>query len=148
MKIQTFTHGPDVGWSVALPAELDSEGTLVVVFGAPEYADAPAPLEELVAAFPKSAIVGCSSAGEIHGYTVAERTLVVAVAQFERTELEIATTPIEKMTDSALIGMRLGTRLARSCPRLVLVLFRRPRGQRDRSGSRARGIASRRNDDC
>ncbi|HEX9301228.1 MAG TPA: FIST N-terminal domain-containing protein [Casimicrobiaceae bacterium] len=122
MKIQTFTHGPDVGWSVALPAELDSEGTLVVVFGAPEYADAPAPLEELVAAFPKSAIVGCSSAGEIHGYTIADRTLVVAVAQFERTELAIATTPIEKMTDSALIGMRLGTRLARSCPRLVLVL--------------------------
>ena len=122
MKIQTFTHGPDAGWSVALPAELDSEGTLVVVFGAPEYADAPAPLEELVAAFPKSAIVGCSSAGEIHGYTIADRTLVVAVAQFERTELAIATTPIDKMTDSALIGMRLGTRLARSCPRLVLVL--------------------------
>lgn len=74
MKIQTFTHGPDAGWSVALPAELDSEGTLVVVFGAPEYADAPAPLEELVAAFPKSAIVGCSSAGEIHGCAVADRT--------------------------------------------------------------------------
>lgn len=122
MKIQTLTHGLDAGWSVALPSELDSAGTLVVVFGAPDYVDAPSALAELVAAFPKSAIVGCSSAGEIHGYAVADRTLVVAIARFERTELTVATTPIEKMTDSTLAGTRLGTRLARLAPRLVLVL--------------------------
>ncbi len=122
MQIQTFTHGLGAGWSSALPSELDSERTLVVVFGASEYADSPAALAELIAAFPKSAIVGCSSAGEIHGSAVADRTLVVAAARFERTDLAIATTPIENMTDSTLAGMRLGTRLARSAPRLVLVL--------------------------
>jgi hypothetical protein len=122
MRIQTVSHGLDAGWSAALPTDLDSAGTLVVAFGAPEYADAPAALGELVHAFPKSTIVGCSSAGEIHGDAVTDRTLVLAVARFERTDLAIASTPITSMADSALAGMQLGARLASSAPRLVLVL--------------------------
>ncbi len=122
MRIRTVSHGLDAGWSAALPTDLDSAGTLVIAFGSPEYALAPAALGELVHAFPKSTIVGCSSAGEIHGDAVTDRTLVVAVARFERTDLAIATTPIATMADSALAGMQLGARLASSAPRLVLVL--------------------------
>ncbi len=122
MRIRTVSHGLDAGWSAALPTDLDSAGTLVIAFGSPEYPLAPAALGELVHAFPKSTIAGCSSAGEIHGDSVTDRTLVVAVARFERTDLAIATTPIATMADSALAGMQLGARLASSAPRLVLVL--------------------------
>ncbi len=122
MEIRTFSHRLDGGWSTALPAALDSERTLLIAFGAAEYADAPAALAELTDAFPRSTIAGCSSAGEIHGCAVADRTLVVAAIRWERTELAFAATPIASMADSALAGMRLGTRLAPHCPRLVLVL--------------------------
>jgi hypothetical protein len=122
MRIRTVAHGLDAGWSAALPTELDSARTLVIAFGAPEYMNASTALAELVRAFPKSSIVGCSSAGEIHGYTVTDRTLAVAIARFERTELAIASTAVATAADSALAGARLGARLAPAAPRLVLVL--------------------------
>ena len=46
---------------------LDSERTLVIVFAAPEFLAHPNPIRELVGAYPKSHVVGCSSAGEIFG---------------------------------------------------------------------------------
>ena len=122
MHIQTFTHRLAGGWSVALPSELDSALTLVVVFGAPEYSGAPAALAEIAKAFPTSAIVGCSSAGEIHGPLVADRTLVVAVTRFRHTALKVTSTPIETTADSAAAGARLGTSIAPATPQLVLVL--------------------------
>ncbi len=122
MHIQTFTHSLDAGWSAALPAELDSERTLLIAFGAAEYADAPAALGELAAAFPRSALAGCSSAGEIHDQWVTDRTLVVALVRFERTTLAVATTPIAAISDSSAAGRRLGAELAATHPRLVLVL--------------------------
>ena len=121
MHIETFSHRPGRGWSVALPSARDSEQTLVVAFGAPDYADAPQALDELASAFPKSAMVGCSSAGEIHDHQVSDGTLVVAVAQFERTELAVASTRIESAADSATAGQRLARTLAAYRPQLVLV---------------------------
>jgi hypothetical protein len=121
MHIETFSHRPGQGWSAALPAARDSARTLVVAFGAPSYAEAPQALDELASAFPKSAIVGCSSAGEIHDHLVADGTLVVAIAQFERTDLAVASTRIESAGDSAAAGARLGRKLAAPCPKLVLV---------------------------
>jgi hypothetical protein len=121
MQIQTFSHGLGAGWSVVLPVERDSSRTLIVAFGAAGYADAPGALAELAAAFPKSAIVGCSSAGEIHDHLIADGTLVVAMAQFERTDLAVASTEIESAADSARAGGRLGAKLALARPNLVLV---------------------------
>ena len=122
MRIETFTHDLGGGWSSALPSELDSARTLVVVFGAPEYEGAPGALMDLARAFPTSAIVGCSSAGEIHGPVISDRTLVVAVTRFEHTTLTVASTAIESAVDSADAGTRLGTDLATGKPQLVLVL--------------------------
>ena len=121
MHIETFSHRLNMGWSAALPAECDSARTLVVAFGAPGYADAPQALHELALAFPKSAIVGCSSGGEIHDHLVADGTLVVAIAQFEQTDLAAASTRIDSAADSAAAGIRLGAKLASARPKLVLV---------------------------
>src|SRR5258708_17777885 len=82
MHIETFSHRPGQGWSVSLPAGRDSARTLVVAFGAAEDAEAPHALNELAQAFPTIAIVGCSSAGEIHDHLVTDGTLVVAVPRF------------------------------------------------------------------
>ncbi len=122
MQIHTFTHSLDAGWSCALPAEFDSPRTLLIAFGAVEYADAPAALAELAATFPRSALVGCSSAGEICGQMVTDGTLVVGIVRFERTALAVSTTPIAAMADSSAAGRRLGVELAPHRPRLVFVL--------------------------
>src|SRR5512144_1627459 len=122
MQIETCSHRFGIGWSGALPRELDSPRTLVVAFGAARYAEDAGALAELASAFPRSAVVGCSSAGEIHGPSVADGSLVVAVARFARTDLAIASTPIESAADSAAAGARVGQALARGRPRLVLVL--------------------------
>ena len=122
MQIETFTHRLGAGWSRRLPAQLDSPRTLVVAFGAAAYADEPQALAELASAFPRSAVVGCSSAGEIHEQFVADGSLVVAVARFARTDLAVASTPIDSAAGSAAAGARLGAALAGGLPRLVLVL--------------------------
>jgi hypothetical protein len=121
MHIETFTHTLGAGWSAALPTKRDSTRTLIVAFGAAGYSDAPQALAELRSAFPDSALVGCSSAGEIHDHVVADGTLVVALAQFERTDLLVASTRIGSAADSVAAGTRLGRKLIRARPRLVLV---------------------------
>ena len=122
MEIRTLTHALEVGWSAPLPVGLDSARTLIVVFGAPEYFDAPLALDDLAAAFPSSTLVGCSSAGEINGGMVYDRSLAVAVARFSRTSLKAASTVVSAMNDSAAAGARLGTALSPLRPALVIVL--------------------------
>ena len=121
MHIETFTHALGAGWSAVLPTERDSARTLIVAFGAAGYSEAPEALAELRAAFPQSALVGCSSAGEIHDHVVADGTLVVALAQFEQIDLLVASTRIGSAADSVAAGTRLGRKLIRARPRLVLV---------------------------
>ncbi len=121
MQISTFSHRREGGWTAPLPTEQDSAGTLVLAFGAPDYIDNPTALAELAAAFPSSRIVGCSSAGEIHDRLVADDTLVVAIARFERTTLAVANSAVSAMGDSLAAGIRLGTQLASGSPQLVLV---------------------------
>jgi hypothetical protein len=122
MDIKTLTHREGAGWSCALPTELDGPNTLVIVFGAASYIDSPAALTELMAAFPCSKVIGCSSAGEIHADLVADDTLVVGVARFEHTTVAYATAPIAVMGDSAQAGTRIGAELAAIHPRFVLAL--------------------------
>src|SRR5438874_9927644 len=84
MKLQTFSFSPADGWSVEPLPDLDSEHTLVVVFGPPELSDVQEPLRQLVATYGQSHVVGCSTAGEIFDAALTDNSLTVAVAQFER----------------------------------------------------------------
>ena len=90
---------------------MDSEHTLVMVFASPEYLDQPAALWELFAAYPQSKIVGCSTAGEIMGPLVNDTSLSVAVMQFERSKVELASAEIEHAESSYAVGAELAQRL-------------------------------------
>src|SRR5229473_646643 len=83
MKLDTFSYSAATGWSVAHLPDLDSEDTLVVVFGAPELDDVQAPLGQLMAAYGRSHVIGCSTAGEIFGTALTDHSLSVAVVRFE-----------------------------------------------------------------
>ncbi|MFO0737582.1 MAG: FIST N-terminal domain-containing protein [Labilithrix sp.] len=122
MKLATFTHHDSKGWSGAFPTELDSESTVVFVFGAPGYVDAPAAMDELVAAFPRSHVVGCSSAGEIFGARVNDQSLSVAVARFERGRVREASTGIVGGGSSREAGEALARELSAPDLRAMFVL--------------------------
>ncbi|MGK3998548.1 FIST N-terminal domain-containing protein [Sorangium sp. So ce1024] len=123
MRLATFSFSRETGrWSVrALPA-LDSDRTLVLAFGAPEFLDDPGAIRELRRAYPRSHMLGCSSAGEIAGTSVCDGTLSVAVARFERTTLATAQVEVTSASDSFAAGQALARKLERPGLRGVLVL--------------------------
>ena len=121
MQLVTLSHSPAAGWSRPLPAELDGPQTLVLVFGAPAYAQAPAALQALRAALPQAVQAGCSTAGEIFEGEVRDDTLSVAVIRFASTELVRAVNPVADREDSAAAGQRLAAQLHRPGLRAVLL---------------------------
>ena len=82
MHVRLRSHRPDAGWSAPLPTELDSPRTLLLAFAATDYAERTEVWDELARAFPASHRLGCSSAGEILGQSVAEGSLVLAIVRF------------------------------------------------------------------
>lgn len=108
-------------WSGPMPA-LDSDTTAVMVFGASEFFDNPGPLFDVKNAFPKSVLVGCSSAGEIHGGRVSDNSLSVAVSKFESTRVASAWAPVATPEESFAAGKSLAKELTKPGLRGILVL--------------------------
>jgi hypothetical protein len=113
LKLSTFSYDPRSGWSLGKFPNLDSEHTLVIVFAASSYIDHPAVLQELVAAYPKSKLIGCSTSGEIAGSLVNDASLSVAVIRFENSSIALASAAIERSADSFVAGVELAGRLQR-----------------------------------
>ena len=111
MKLEQFSYSPGSGWSAPSFPDLDSDQTLVVVFGASEYVDDPAPLRELRAAYPQSQLVGCSTSGEIEGSHINDRSIAVAVVKFESTRLHTAVASVSETSESFEAGKNLASRL-------------------------------------
>jgi len=109
-------------WSSPLPVALDSERTLVTVFGATELLEDPAPLLELARAFPNSHVIGCSTSGEISGSEVFDHSLSVSVMRFARTELASATISVSDAAQSFSAGEALARKLDRPGLRAAFVL--------------------------
>jgi hypothetical protein len=113
-------------WDQPLPTQEDGPGTLVLAFCAPGIANTPQTLAALAAAFPRSLLMGCSTAGEIHGAGVHDDSISLAVARFEHTQLRQAATHIDGAADSEAAGQRLAALLLAQAPseplRAVFVL--------------------------
>jgi len=121
VKIQIFSFIAD-GWSSEPDGTLDSDRTLVVLFGASNLIDRPALVQRIFDTYPRSRIVGCSSAGEIHGTRVLDDSLVVAVAKFDRVTLRIADARISGTDESLAAGKEIARQLNAQDLRAVLVL--------------------------
>jgi hypothetical protein len=121
MQLETLSFRPDGGWSAPLP-DLDSDRTLVIAFGATRYVDTPDPLAVLRAAYPRSHVVGCSTAGEIVGHSLADDSIAVAIARFEHTVLATATARVAASHDSFAAARELAHALQADDLRAILVL--------------------------
>ncbi len=122
MRLETRMYTRAAGWSAPLPAELDSEATVVLAFGAPSFRDAPAALGELRRALPRSRALGCSTAGEILQDRIHDESLVVAIARFDAVRARTASAPIAPGKASFAAGQALAGQLAAPGLRAVFVL--------------------------
>lgn len=121
MKTQTFSFAAG-RWPEEPDGELDSDRTLVVLFGASSLLDRPAPVQRVLDAYPRSSIIGCSTSGEIHGTRVLDDSLAVAVARFDRVTLRLANAQIGGTDESFAAGEEIARRLNAEDLRAVLVL--------------------------
>lgn len=122
MQVRSVSWTPAQGWTPSLPAELDSESTLVVAFATPNLARDAGPLADLPVAFPRSRVVGCSTAGEIFDEALCDDTVTVGVARFARSRVETTTARVSSSADSSAAGRDVATSLAAPDLRAVFVL--------------------------
>lgn len=101
----------------------DERETLVLAFADPGIADHPdQPLQHLGKTWKGKSILGCSTAGQIHGDSLADDSVSVAIAQFDRTKLPTASVEIDEAGGARRSGRRLGEMLRHPELRGVLVL--------------------------
>lgn len=122
MRVETFTYHDKNGWSLSQLPALDSPRTLVMVFGGSSYLEKDIPFLELSTMYPQANIVGCSTAGEIHGVTINDESLSVAVVQFDETQVVTGFAPVRNTRDSYAAGESLAQNLAGPNLRAVMVL--------------------------
>jgi hypothetical protein len=122
MKTEIYSHGATGSWSRPFDPSLDSPRTLVLVFGPSSYLDEAAALRELVAAFPRAQFIGCSTAGEILGPTIADDLLTATVCQLDATTLRSASAPVARAEDSEAAGRALASALVAPDLRGVIVI--------------------------
>jgi hypothetical protein len=84
---------------------------LVLVFADSCFAGARGPLDEVMSRFPRSHLLGCSTAGEILGTTVSDGSIVVAAVRFSDTYLTSTATPLKSASDSFGAGARIARSL-------------------------------------
>src|ERR1044071_7005533 len=109
MKLATFRYMNDA-WSRPFP-DLDSERTMVLAFAAPSFGARPDLLVELAATYPRAAMIGCSTAGEIDQTQIRDETITVAVVQFERTRVRQAEARVADGASAYAAGLRIAAEL-------------------------------------
>lgn len=118
---ETFSYRRTSGWSIPRLPAMDSTQTLVLAFASTEYA-ADGPWRQLKEAFPRAAVMGCSTAGEIHGPELQDDSLVVGVVRFQRTRVRLAGAPVASPADSFQAGETIARQLAAPDLRGIFVL--------------------------
>ncbi|MFI0431557.1 MAG: FIST signal transduction protein [Candidatus Nanopelagicales bacterium] len=115
-RCQLDGHGR---WVAAPPTELDGPSTLVLAFGGRDERER---IGELLARFPQSVHLGCSSAGEILGDGVFDHTVTAAVVRFDGTTLASVSAPLTEPSESLACGRALGAQFVQEGLRAVLVV--------------------------
>src|SRR5436853_4060026 len=110
MHIEQTRWGRQAGWVPARPGSLGPGADLVLVFAAGEILKDRSCLEEVMAAYPRARVIGCSTAGEIYDTEVTDDSLVCTAVSFEHTQVAFA----QVSMDEAASSFEAGARLARA----------------------------------
>lgn len=108
-------------WSEKLVSDLDSTDTLVLAFFDPTQVW-DSVVQEVLEAYPKAQIAGCSSSGEIFGSGVYDESFSLMVIKFDKTKLRLVELNLEEKVDSLSVGRKLGTEVVGADLKYVLLL--------------------------
>ena len=122
MILETFYYTPAKGWSIDTLPALDSEQTLILLFGASDVDPFIAPIRELEETYPRSILAGCSTSGEICNTTLRDNSLSVAVIQFEHTTIRLVSAPTVSMEQSFTTGKTIAGQLNNPDLKGILIL--------------------------
>ena len=137
MDIQTIRWDTRHGWSSPLPA--DHPDALVLVFADPAVLDHPGrPLEDILRRFKRAAVIGCSTTGQVAGDAVSDDSIVVTIARFVRTQLNVVSVDVAHCGGARRAGRTLGRALRAPQLRGALVLSS---GRAENTGVLAAGLA-------
>lgn len=122
MDVTTTCFKPGNAWFPSTFAELDSPETIQVLFGSSALIDRPERITPVLDVCPQSHVIGCSTAGEIHGSEISDESLVVAAVRFEKTTIRTAQAVVRDPQDSYAAGTAIASQLQRPTLRAILVL--------------------------
>lgn len=120
MRSATFVLRPGAPVDRSVRA-LDSEGTLVLAF-AGSRVSTPSVFGALRDAFPRSKLLGCSTAGEILQEEISDGGASVAVIRFDRSSLRLARAPVAGAPASFEAGRSIARDLHAPDLRAVFIL--------------------------
>lgn len=98
-------------WTVESFPSLDSEQTLIIIFGASSFASEPHAIKQITDAYPKSHIIGCSTSGEIFNKQLNDESLSVIVLRFAKTQLRTTYAEVSDTSESFEAGVELANKL-------------------------------------
>ena len=84
---------------------------LALVFGARSLLEGGVVFREIRSACPQACITGCSTAGEIHGSSVTDQTVVATLVEFSGTRVTLVSERLDRAGKSEETGQRLARRL-------------------------------------
>ncbi len=107
MRIEQRQWTEGAGWSPVVGASDMPPVQLVLFFAANSAITASNAIDTLMEGYPGARILGCSTAGEICGTSVADGTIVATAIHFEHTSLRMAYRTISDPAASAAAGEQL-----------------------------------------
>lgn len=111
MKVEQRLWQSPRGWSVT-----ESDGplapSLVLYFAAPGTLDDGKRFAELKSAYPKAALLGCTTGGEIAAVDVHDGSVIATAIEFAHTEVKLA----EDVVTPGKTSFDIGVKIARSLP--------------------------------
>ena len=122
MNLTTLRIDTGTTWAPASLSEVDSQQTLLLLFGTSGLLEHPDQIRQVLAACPRSHVIGCSTSGEIYGSEITDDTLVVAAVRLDHTRLLTAQAAVQTPSDSYAAGSTIAAQLKQPALKAVLVL--------------------------
>lgn len=122
MEIHMLRYDKKNRWGGISRPPVDSPQTLIMLFSSSSFIDDSAPIDELIAEYPQSAVIGCSTAGEIFGTQIFDESLSVAILRFAHTELRTSYALAETGENSFAAGQQIAQQLNDPALKGILVL--------------------------
>lgn len=122
LRVEQLTWTATDGWRTGPDDRALRDAQLVLWFGDARALDAPDALATLRARYSGARLVGCSTAGEIHGAAVLDHSIVATALRFDHTTVRKVVEPLPRAADSDAVGERIGRALAGEDLKHVLVL--------------------------